>query len=73
MALKTLNKRNKKDLKWPKIIIALLSTIGGKAKMQFLTPPAFGRSHLPNLGWVCDAPRPLLLLLWDPSVILLLL
>ena len=28
MALKTLNKRNKKDLKWPKIIIAILSTIG---------------------------------------------
>ena len=27
MALKTL-KRNKKDLKWPKIIIAILSTIG---------------------------------------------
>ena len=28
MALKTLNSRNKKDLKWPKIIIAILSTIG---------------------------------------------
>ena len=28
MALKTLNRRNKKDLKWPKIIIAILSTIG---------------------------------------------
>jgi len=28
MALKTLNKRNKKDLKWPKIVIAILSTIG---------------------------------------------
>ena len=28
MAFKTLNKRNKKDLKWPKIIIAILSTIG---------------------------------------------
>ena len=28
MALKTLKKRNKKDLKWPKIIIAILSTIG---------------------------------------------
>jgi len=28
MALKTLNRRNKKDLKWPKIIIASLSTIG---------------------------------------------
>ena len=28
MALEILNKRNKKDLKWPKIIIAILSTIG---------------------------------------------
>ena len=28
MAVKTLNKRNKKDLKWPKIVIAILSTIG---------------------------------------------
>jgi len=28
MAIKTLNRRNKKDLKWPKIIIAILSTIG---------------------------------------------
>ena len=28
MALKTLKSRNKKDLKWPKIIIAILSTIG---------------------------------------------
>ncbi len=28
MALKTVNRRNKKDLKWPKIIIAILSTIG---------------------------------------------
>ena len=28
MALKTLNRKNKKDLKWPKIIIAILSTIG---------------------------------------------
>ena len=28
MVLKTLKKRNKKDLKWPKIIIAVLSTIG---------------------------------------------
>ncbi len=28
MALKTLNRINKKDLKWPKIIIAILSTIG---------------------------------------------
>ncbi len=28
MALKTLKSRNKKDLKWPKIIIAVLSTIG---------------------------------------------
>ena len=28
MALKPLNRRNKKDLKWPKIIIAILSTIG---------------------------------------------
>ena len=28
MALKTLKSRSKKDLKWPKIIIALLSTIG---------------------------------------------
>ncbi len=28
MALKTLTRRNKKDLKWPKIIIAILSTIG---------------------------------------------
>jgi len=28
MALKTLNRRNTKDLKWPKIIIAILSTIG---------------------------------------------
>ncbi len=28
MALKTMNRRNKKDLKWPKIIIAILSTIG---------------------------------------------
>ena len=28
MALKTLNRRNKTDLKWPKIIIAILSTIG---------------------------------------------
>ena len=28
MALKTLNRRNKKDLKWPKMIIAILSTIG---------------------------------------------
>ena len=28
MALKTLKNRNKKDLKWPKIIIAILSTIG---------------------------------------------
>ena len=28
MALKTKNRRNKKDLKWPKIIIAILSTIG---------------------------------------------
>ena len=28
MALKTLSRRNKKDLKWPKIIIAILSTIG---------------------------------------------
>ena len=28
MALKNLNRRNKKDLKWPKIIIAILSTIG---------------------------------------------
>jgi len=28
MALKTLNRRKKKDLKWPKIIIAILSTIG---------------------------------------------
>ncbi len=28
MALETLRKRNKKDLKWPKIIIAVLSTIG---------------------------------------------
>ncbi len=28
MALKTLKIRNKKDLKWPKIIIAILSTIG---------------------------------------------
>ena len=28
MALKTLNRSNKKDLKWPKIIIAILSTIG---------------------------------------------
>lgn len=28
MALKTLKSKNKKDLKWPKIIIAILSTIG---------------------------------------------
>ena len=28
MALETLKRRNKKDLKWPKIIIAVLSTIG---------------------------------------------
>ena len=28
MALKTLKSRNRKDLKWPKIIIAILSTIG---------------------------------------------
>ena len=28
MALKTLKRRNKKDFKWPKIIIAILSTIG---------------------------------------------
>ena len=28
MAPKTLNRRNKKELKWPKIIIAILSTIG---------------------------------------------
>ena len=28
MTLKTSNRRNKKDLKWPKIIIAILSTIG---------------------------------------------
>ena len=28
MALETLNRRSKKDLKWPKIIIAILSTIG---------------------------------------------
>ena len=28
MALKTLKRRNKKDFKWPKIIIAVLSTIG---------------------------------------------
>ena len=28
MALKTLQRKNKKDLKWPKIIIAVLSTIG---------------------------------------------
>ena len=28
MALKTLKSRNKKDLKWPKILIAILSTIG---------------------------------------------
>ncbi len=28
MALRTLKSRNKKDLKWPKIIIAILSTIG---------------------------------------------
>ena len=28
MALKTLKRRNKKDLKWPKIIIAILSTVG---------------------------------------------
>ena len=28
MALKTLKRRNKKDLKWPKILIAILSTIG---------------------------------------------
>jgi len=28
MALKTLQRRNKKDLKWPKIIIAIFSTIG---------------------------------------------
>jgi len=28
MAIKTFKKRNKKDLKWPKIIIAILSTIG---------------------------------------------
>ena len=28
MALKTLKSRNNKDLKWPKIIIAILSTIG---------------------------------------------
>ncbi len=28
MALKTLDRRNKKDLKWPKIIIAILATIG---------------------------------------------
>ena len=28
MALETLKRRNKKDLKWPKIIIAILSTIG---------------------------------------------
>ena len=28
MALKTLNRRKKKDFKWPKIIIAILSTIG---------------------------------------------
>ena len=28
MALKTLKSRNKKDFKWPKIIIAILSTIG---------------------------------------------
>ena len=28
MALKTLKSKNKKDQKWPKIIIAILSTIG---------------------------------------------
>ena len=28
MALDTIKRRNKKDLKWPKIIIAVLSTIG---------------------------------------------
>ena len=28
MALKTLKSRNKKDLKWPKILISILSTIG---------------------------------------------
>ena len=28
MPLETLNRKNKKDLKWPKIIIAILSTIG---------------------------------------------
>ena len=28
MALKTLKRGNQKDLKWPKIIIAVLSTIG---------------------------------------------
>ena len=28
MALKTINNRNKKDLKWPKIVISILSTIG---------------------------------------------
>ena len=28
MALKTLKSRKKKDLKWPKIIIAIFSTIG---------------------------------------------
>ena len=28
MALKTLNRRNKKEFKWPKIRIAILSTIG---------------------------------------------
>ena len=28
MTLRTFNRRNKKELKWPKIIIVILSTIG---------------------------------------------